>query len=357
MSIRARHVHLVLLAALAAGSPSCVSASESETARLPAGTQRAKPRSVRARDLRFMVGVWSQPSYSFAKWRARGVNTMISFESLSGTVPFASWRRELERRDLYAIRAPRGDLATDGRDPRLLAWMHPDQPDIAKNDTDPSELAADYRRWKRAAPRVPVFVNLCGPCISGSNHPKQRYQAWMRAADWVSNDFYPVSLGRPDWLDLGASGSPPPRIGMVLDTLADWSRRKPQIQIVESSKQNSDARSVTRAELRGSIWHAVIHGATGVAYFPQSFDGGFKFDSTPPGVAAEMTKTNRLLARLGPVLLSRGGQVGVQRPFEKAVRFYMGRRYEILLNLSHQAARRRGQRFSPYELKIRSSRN
>jgi hypothetical protein len=310
----------------------------------------------RAQKAPFIIGVWSQPSYSFAKWRARGINTVVSFESLSGTVPYGDWRAELERQNLYAIRQPQGALAQDARDPRLLAWMHPDEPDITSNNVAPALLQRQYKRWKKAARGLPVFLNLCGPCVMQGNSRESRYRAWISAADWVSNDFYPVTgNGRPDWIDL--SRDPQPRMGLVLDRLASWSH-KPQIEIVEASNlgYGRNPRAATPAELRGMVWHSIIHGASGIVYFPQRIGGRFKFDAAPANIVAEMKRLNRSIARLAPVLLSRGKRTRAPKPFERAVRNHRGRRYRIVLNLSHQAARFHGRRYRAYEVRISSRR-
>jgi hypothetical protein len=300
----------------------------------------------------FIIGVWSQPSYSFARWRTRGINTMVGFESLSGTVLYSDWRAELERHGLYAIRRPHGALRRDARDPRLLAWMHVDGPDAANGYVAPAILRRRYRRWKKAAPRLPAFLNFCGACVLGPNHPVRRYQAWIAASDWVSNDFYPITgQGHPDWIDLRRD--PAPRMGLILDRLGAWSRGKWQIEIVEAGRFGPGAhRAATPAELRGMVWHSIIHGASGIVYFPQRVRGHFEFDAAPPRLVAEMTRVNRAIARLAPVLLSRGERTPVPRPFERATRRYRGRVYTIVLDLSHRSARYHGRRYRPYEVRV-----
>jgi hypothetical protein len=300
----------------------------------------------------FVIGVWKQPSYSFATWRARGINTVVGRETLGGTVSFAAWRSELEREDLYAIREPYGPLAEDARDPRLLAWLAADGPDDAAASLSPATLKRRYRRWKSASRRTPVLLNFCGACVLNHNHPARRYRDWIGAADWLSNDFYPVTgSGRPDWIDRRRKSRPP--MGAVLDRLSSLSRGKRQLEVVEASDQGgAHRRAATPAELRGMVWHSIIHGASGIVYFPQRVQGDFKFDAMPPRLVAEMTRINRSITRLAPVLLSRGVRSPAPAPFERATRVRGRRHYTIVLNLSHRAARYHGRRYRAFEVRV-----
>ncbi len=325
--------------------PGCASGSAgSVEAAVPHKAQRAP----------FIIGVWAQPSYSFAKWRARGINTVVSFESLSGTVPYSDWRAELERQNLYAIRQPYGAPGQDARDPRLLAWMQDDEPDITDNNTSPGVLQRRYKRWKKAAPRLPAFLNFCGRCVLAPDHSEKRYRSWIAGSDWVSNDFYPLNSGRSAWIDRLLVPVPP--MGFVLDRLNSWSRGKRQIEIVETSDQqtSSNGRAPTPAELRGIVWHSIVHGASGIVYFPQQIGGKFMFDTASPRLVAEMKRINKSIARLAPVLLSRGRRTPAPKPFELATRVKGRRVYSILLNLSHRAARYHGRRFRPFEVGVSS---
>ena len=131
--------------------------------------------------------------------------------------------------------------------------------------------------------------------------PKETYQAYMKSADWIGNDFYPVTgYNRPDWLW---------KIGAAVDQLREWSDGKPQFAFIESSPQRPEldaqnTRGVTPDELRGEIWHAVIHGVRGIVYFPQQIGEGFRYDATPQNVALEMARQNKRLAEMQDMLAS-----------------------------------------------------
>src|SRR5687768_14285860 len=78
----------------------------------------------------FVIGVWSQPHWSFDKWKGRGINTVVGYESLSGTVSVDKFSQEALNKGLYMIRHPNWqDLSKDRTYKNLLAWMHKDEPD------------------------------------------------------------------------------------------------------------------------------------------------------------------------------------------------------------------------------------
>ena len=57
----------------------------------------------------FVIGVWSQPTYNFDKWKRRGINTLMNYEGLSGTVSLDQWINAANARGLYQIREWRDD--------------------------------------------------------------------------------------------------------------------------------------------------------------------------------------------------------------------------------------------------------
>jgi len=117
-----------------------------------------------APDCFFPIGVWSQPVYSFATWKARGVNTMVNYESEGGTVSIDQWSNAVDALGLYQIRQPRGNPALDIKETSLLAWMNNDEPDV--NGVGLSVLAANYTKWKAVDPGMPIFTNLSGEICS-----------------------------------------------------------------------------------------------------------------------------------------------------------------------------------------------
>jgi hypothetical protein len=281
---------------------------------------------------RFIIGVFAQPPDMFEVWKARGVNTLIAHESRGGKISNHEWSEAAAAKGFHFIRRPGDDIAADVKDDYLLAWMHNDEPDVRKPPTDPEVLEADYAQWKKAGDK-PVFVNFSGGYVLGGKVPKETYQAYIKSADWIGNDFYPVTgYNRPDWLW---------KIGAAVDQLRDWSGGKPQFAFIESSPQRlswtpKSTRGVTPEELRAEIWHAVIHGVRGIVYFPQQIGEGFRYDATPQNVSLEMVRQNKRLAEMQDILVSpmnpKDAQASADKPLEIGWRIHEGRLYVIALN-------------------------
>jgi hypothetical protein len=263
----------------------------------------------------FPIGVWQQPSFNFDKWQARGVNTLVEVPGGhdTETAYWADWVTQAKARSFNIIRQPdptvslSDDLTRGGID----AFMLRDEPDY--RDVDPAQTQAQYTRLKQAAKHLPVLANFSGGTVlgagtqSGKKVSDDAYRSYLAGADWVANDIYPVTgWGRADWIDYSQSSDGARRNpGAAIDKLRTLSGEKPQLAIIETSNQRlgwvPNSRSVTPDELRGQVWHSIIHGAKGVVYFPLAFNG-FKFDNTPAEVAAEITATNARIQSLATVL-------------------------------------------------------
>jgi hypothetical protein len=280
----------------------------------------------------FVIGVFSPPIGDMGAWRARSANTVVGYEREGGRVTMDEWIAVARRHGLFTIRPPHDDLATDLADPYLLALMHGDEPEL--KGLEPAVLATEYAAWKKSAPSLPVFLNISGGNLLFRKTPREQYQAYFKAADWIANDFYPVTgWNQPTWL---------PRVGQAVDLCRELSDGKPQFAFIETSSQQlawlpKNSRGPTADEVRAEIWDAVIHGVRGIIYFPQQFNP-FKFDATPSSVSVELAKQDRLIEKLGNVLASpvpNGLKVTVSPPLEATCRVGSdGTAYAIVLNLS-----------------------
>ena len=286
----------------------------------------------------FVIGVWSQPYWSFDKWQARGINTVVGYESLSGTVSVEKFSAEAVKRGLYMIRHPNPDPSKDVNQKNLLAWMLNDEPDY--HNTSAQTLVDQYQRLKKADSKIPVFVNFSGSSALWGYGGKFEadYKKWLAAADWVSNDLYPItSHNRPSALDAP---------GLAAARLAQWSGGKRQFAVIEASDQqlpgHENYPGVTPDQFRAEVFNAVIGGATGIIYFPQKIGGGFLFDNMNPQVEAEMKSVDARLARIGPALMSQkdpaGASIDVSGNLRATWRHYGGKTYLIVLNNSAQGA-------------------
>ncbi|MCW3005265.1 MAG: hypothetical protein JWQ20_4563, partial [Conexibacter sp.] len=285
----------------------------------------------------FPIGVWSQPKRSFDTWKARGINTMVQYEGAAATID--EWTQAAVDRGLYMIRRPRPNPADDVGQLNLIAWAHPDEPDIVSTHHPAPFIAAEYARWKAADPDMPVWVNFSGGYVNHwqGNLGRADYQAFLDATDWVSSSIYPVNgWDRPGDLD-----GP----GKAVDRLEQWSGGKPQFAVIEAADQQlywmpKDVPGPTPGQFRAEIWDAIVRGARGIIYFPQSFKPGFSYDNAAPDIVAEMQAQNARIAALGDVLLGPGDPPGLgidaAAPLVATWRFHKGRAYFVVLNRSDQ---------------------
>lgn len=268
----------------------------------------------------FPIGVYSQPSSSISTWQSRGVNTMVTYESQGGAVSPYAWSKAVESAGMYQIRSPLSnsstDMATDAADSKLLAWQQPDEPEA--NNVSPATLASNYNTWKATPNAKPVFTNFAGGDVLGLTGPVSGtdYQAkYLPYTDVASNDFYPVTgWNQPGWINYDTTGAHETE-GMAVDRLAQLSNNKPQWSIIESSDQNlswtpSTTRGVYPQEFRGEFWDSVIHGSSGVVYFPQQFNG-FKYDATPQNVVDEMVRESNWINGTDYGTLTKGAVASV----------------------------------------------
>lgn len=247
----------------------------------------------------FPIGVWSQPSSSAATWKSRGVNTMVTYESQGGSVSVGAWSNAVQAAGLYQIREPlsnsAADLTTDKANKSLLAFAQPEEPELRNLQ---QFLPGDYSLWSQYG--KPVFTDFSGGNVLGLNTSvsASAYQTqYLPYTDIAANDFYPTTgWGQPAWIDYSTSGTHQTP-GMVVDKMNQLAsaigKTQPQWSVIETSNQNlgftpAGTRGVYAQEFRGELWDSILHGASGVVYFPQQI-GGFSYDATPAAVVTEMT--------------------------------------------------------------------
>jgi hypothetical protein len=300
----------------------------------------------------FPIAVYRQPTTSFDLWKSRGINTVIDFYAPGWGLE--RWNSAAVGEGLWMIRNPRKNPASDVSQPYLLAFSHADEPDVWK--VPPAKLLADYRRWKAAAPSIPVIANFAGATVVGQydSITDAKYRQYLQAVDWASNDVYPITqYNRPQWIDkllapaskdIQYAGVAPPTPGTAVQKLAELSGGKRQFAYIETSFQNlkgptaAGARGATAPEVRGETWDAIIRGAKGIVYFPFTFPN--KPDGTPADVAAAMTQTDATIAKYGAVLNSNGdggspNPMSLSGALEGTWRAYNGKTYYFVLNDSH----------------------
>ncbi|HET7558395.1 MAG TPA: hypothetical protein VFK80_00425, partial [Limnochordia bacterium] len=261
----------------------------------------------------FPIGVWLQSPGNAAGYRAMGVNTFV-----------AQWNA-LNDQSMAQLTAAGMNVITDqGRDfayagePRLIAWMHQDEPDNAQADgkggwgppVSPAKLLADYQAMKAKDPSRPVFLGLgqgvAWPEYYGRGVDAGRtdvYYRYAEAGDILRFDIYPVNS--PDapvhgklWL-----------VAQGVDNLRKYGHdAKPVWAVIETT--NIDGREAahtpTPHQVKAEVWMALVHGAKGISYFchifkPRFDEPGLLHDDVMrPAVSA----INRQITELAPVLNS-----------------------------------------------------
>lgn len=300
----------------------------------------------------FPIGVDYQPSSGFAKWKERGINTVI--RQPAPWEPYAesieTWTARANQLDLKMIRDARPDPADDAGESNLLAWITFDEPETLPDGHARVRARHEYLRSFGARP---VFVNFNGavllPAIDDVcggpgdlDYPGlpvlDCYPDFIDSEDWVSEDYYPVNF-QTGAHNLGT-------IGQIVDKLTRWSRGKPQFVYIEASffRPGSSFRALRPAEFRAEIWLAIIHGARGIFYFPHDVKTNNP-DGTPADIVAEMRIQNARITALAPVLQSAinpatMGWVG-GAPLEATWRLAAGVRHYVVLNLSSSSVTRR----------------
>jgi hypothetical protein len=300
----------------------------------PSTARLSSPKSAAGPDF-FLIGAWSQPKGSMAKWKARGINTMVQYESAAATIQ--EWTQAAVDNDLYMIRKPVPGVFDDIGQKNLIAWAHPDEPDIPSTGHDATWIKNEYDNWKSVDPDMPIFTNYSGgyvnqwqgsPLVGYSG-----YKALLDSTDWSASSIYPVNgWDRPNDLDAP---------GRALDRLEKYSQGKPQFAVLETSDQElpwapKDIPAVTPGQFRAQVWDSVIKGAKGVIYFPQKFKPSFGFDNTPPEIEAEMIAQNARLTALGQALIQPADpttmSLSLPAGLEGGWRWYNGKAYFIVLN-------------------------
>jgi hypothetical protein len=251
----------------------------------------------------FIIGVFSQPISSFSKWKARGINTLVSHEPEGGKTKKSDWEAAAESAGFFFMDYPSDDdsvLPNEAKQPHRLAWMQDDEPDMTRTPntpttnadgwTKPELLAARFARCKAAAPNIPMFVNFAGTAVTPDAYPGNKHLPYIAAADWLSHDWY---VKNKNW-----QRYPTTLISKAIDRLRAWSNGKPQFAFIECSDQKISTlgRIPTADEVEEEVNIAVADGVKGIIYFPQRPPPGFQYDAIPDDIVARVSQINARLS-------------------------------------------------------------
>jgi hypothetical protein len=231
-------------------------------------------------------------------------------------------------------------VADDVGERGLIAWSGQDEPDLHRT---PIARIDEMRDALRAAdPERPFFLNFWGGAVlsrtdgycngPGDGTDEDCYPRYIRRADWVGGDIYPVNR-------VGGDLSV---VGRMIDRLEGWSGRRPVFAYIESSDWDGDGVGPSGRQLRAQIWHAIVHGARGIFYFAVRLTATgccADYDATPADVAETMTRQHARIEAIAPALQSpidpAGFRAQVAAPLEATWRLHGEEATYVVLNFSN----------------------
>lgn len=260
----------------------------------------------------FPLGVWMQLPRLVEDYAALGINLYVGLWE----GPTEAQLEPLLGSGIGVIAAQTPIALAPRYNGLVTGWLLPDEPDNAQPlpfglghgwPTPPRKTAAQARRMVRQDPEGrPVLLNLGQGVANDRWHGRGAqsgklgdYPAYAEAADILSFDIYPLGRPNPDTagrIDL---------IGKGMTRLSHWSQAGQRLwAMIGTTQIEAGAPPPTPAQLRASVWMAVIHGARGIIYFVHQFTP--EFDSSAllrdPAQMAALAEINADLTRLAPVL-------------------------------------------------------
>lgn len=172
-------------------------------------------------------------------------------------------------------------------DPTIVGWMHGDEPDNAQSLPSgqgygppilPKVIVDDYQRLRAVDPSRPILLNL-GQGVAWDDyigrgvrrgHPED-YPEYMRGADIVSFDIYPVVHDSPKIkgrLEYVATG---------VERLMEWKSERQWVwNCIECTHISNPDAKATPDQIRTEVWMALIRGSRGLIYFVHQFKPVFR---------------------------------------------------------------------------------
>ena len=290
----------------------------------------------------FPVSVWLQDPNRAWQYKDMEVNLFIGLWK----GPTAAQLATLADAGMPVLATYNGEMSDRSI---LRGWTLMDEPDNAQSDGAggygscvlPPAIVEQYEQIKAADATRPVLLNLGQGVIndtykgrgSACARHSEHYPEYIKGADIVSFDVYPVNSEYPLWW-----------VGGGIDRLREWAEyRKPAWTWIETTSIRGGPKP-TPYQIRAEVWMAIIHGARGIGYFCHRFSP--TFSETGPLDDAEIREAlkalNGQIASLAPVLNTRpvGNGVTVSGKVDTLLKRYDGATY--LFAVGAPAGRGRG---------------
>jgi hypothetical protein len=307
----------------------------------------------------FPIAVWLQDPRNAERYKRAGINLYVGL-----------WAGPTDGQ-LAALKAAGMPVICDQNrvglahrdDPTIVGWMHGDEPDNAQEIRDektgrkrygppvaPAKIVANYERLRAADPTRPVMLNL-GQGVAndewigrGPEASLDDYPAYVRGADIVSFDVYPVA-------DLNKSNGAEFLwyVPKGVDRLVKWTGgRKLVWNCVECTRIHNPAAKATTAQVKSEVWMALIHGSRGLIYFVHQFKPQFNEHALldDAEMLAAVTSINGQIKELAPLLNSPTEKDGAtvrssdpEVPIDLMVKQRPGAIYLFAVGMRNRAAR------------------
>jgi hypothetical protein len=266
----------------------------------------------------FPIGVWLQSPSQAERYKQAGVNLYVGL--FRG--PTEKDLDQLKAAGMRVFCSQNATALAHKDDPTIAGWLLPDEPDNAQEVRDPNtgrrgwgapvkpeEVLRRYQKARDADPTRPVLLNL-GQGVTnpkwkgrGSQGKPEDYPQYVKAADIVSFDIYPVA-------NVDETGGGPvklPLVGQGVDRLVKWTDgKKPVWNCLECTGIRGPDHKATPRQVRAEAWLSIVHGSRGIVWFVHQFKPTFDEHALldDPEMLEAVTKLNRQIQDLAPVLNS-----------------------------------------------------
>jgi hypothetical protein len=289
----------------------------------------------------YPIAVWLQSPRNAQKFHDAGINTYVGFDGKLTDADLA----KLKGAGIKLICGQDADSLKYVSDPTIIGWMHGDEPDNAQSIPGkdgygppilPQKIIDEYTALVKADPTRPVMLNL-GQGVAWNDYigrgtrtgHGEDYAEYIKGADLVSFDIYPVAGGSPETQD---------KLWYVpkgVDHLVQIGSGKVIWNCLECTHIGEPTKIATPHQVRSEAWMAIIHGSMGLIYFVHEFKP-FKEAALldNPEMLAAVTALNKQITSLAPVLnsptIADGAQVQTDNkdaPADVMVKSYQGATY------------------------------
>ena len=303
----------------------------------------------------FPIAVWLQSPKLASRYKEAGINLYVGLWK----GPTEEQLGDLKAAGMPVICAQNEVGLHHPEDGIIVGWMHGDEPDNAQWQGEdqgygppipPEQVVADYERIRSRDPSRPVLLNL-GQGVAWdeyvgrgvrTNHPED-YLEYIKGADIVSFDIYPVASTRPE-----VSG----KLWYVprgVERLRQWAGDDQVVwNCIECTRIYSEDLKATPHQVKAEVWMSLIHGSMGLIYFVHEWKPKFNEHALldDPEMLTAVTAINRQIHTLAPVLNSPTVQKGVEvvlsspeAPVAAVVKQYGGAIYLFAVGMRDERTR------------------